>query len=71
MTMIEQKPKTSIADFVRETRAEIAKITWPTQKDIVMTTVMIVVMALITGVCFLGIDTALGFAVSRILGMNS
>ena len=74
MTMIEQKqakPKTSLPEFVRETRAEIAKITWPTRKDIVLTTVMIVALALIAGAVFLAIDTVLGFVISRILGMNS
>ncbi len=71
---IVEKPasaKFDMAVFVRETRQEIAKITWPTRKETLMTTVMIVVMALITGVFFLGIDSALGFIISRILGMNS
>ncbi|MFY9287688.1 MAG: preprotein translocase subunit SecE [Alphaproteobacteria bacterium] len=58
-------------EFVQETNREIKKVTWPTRKETVMTTVMIVVMALITGVFFLAIDSALGFAISRILGMKS
>jgi len=36
-----------------------------------VTTSMIVVLALITGVFFLGIDSALGFVIGRILGMKS
>jgi len=63
--------KTSLTDFVSETRNEIAKVSWPTRKETVMTTVAIVVMALVAGVFFLGVDTALGYVISRVLGMNS
>ncbi|MBV8060354.1 MAG: preprotein translocase subunit SecE [Alphaproteobacteria bacterium] len=63
--------KTSFADFVRETRQEIAKVTWPSQKETLMTTVAIVVMAVAAGVFFLAVDSVLGAVVSRILGMNS
>jgi preprotein translocase subunit SecE len=64
-------PKVSLADFVRETRVEIAKVTWPTRKETLTTTVMIVLMALVTGIFFLAIDSGLGFVISRILGMHS
>ena len=58
-------------EFFRESRQEIAKVTWPTRKETMMTTVMIVVMALIAGVFFLAVDSAVGFSVGKILGMNS
>ncbi len=61
----------NVVEFARETRREIAKVTWPTRKETVVTTVMIVVMALVAGVFFLAVDSALGFAIGRILGMNS
>ena len=64
-------PKTSMADFVRETRQEIAKVTWPTRKETLVTTAMIVVLALLAGVFFLAVDSGLGFVISRILGMNN
>lgn len=66
-----QAKKGGIASFVRETRAEIAKVTWPTRRETMVTTVMIIVMALVTGVFFLAIDSVLGFAIGHILGMNS
>ncbi len=64
------KSRTSIADFIQETRQETAKVTWPSRKETLTTTVMIVVMALVTGVFFLGVDSAIGFIISHILGMN-
>ena len=63
------KPRTGLVDFFRETRREIAKVTWPTQREITVTTILIVGAALIVGVFFLMVDTALGYIVSKILGM--
>jgi preprotein translocase subunit SecE len=64
------KPKGGLAEFTRETRREIGKVTWPTRADITATTIMIIVFALIAGVFFLMVDTALGYVVSRFLGMS-
>lgn len=63
--------KLDIVGFYRETRQEIAKVTWPTRKETVLTTVLVVVMALIAGVFFLAVDSVLGFGISKILGMHS
>ena len=71
MSAEETKSKTSVADFIRETRQEINKVTWPTRRETLMTTTMIVVMALVAGVFFLAVDSGLGFIVSRFLGMQS
>ena len=72
-TNLEQsaKSKFSISEFVLSTRREVAKVTWPTRKETVTTTIMIVVMALIAGVFFLVVDQALGFAIGHILGVAS
>ncbi len=66
-----QKPKLSIMEFARETRREISKVTWPTRKETAVTTALIVLMALIASVFFFGVDSLLGFVISRILGMSS
>lgn len=63
--------KFSMSDFVRETRHEISKVSWPTRKETLTTTVAIVVMALVAGVFFLCVDWALGQVISRVLGMKS
>lgn len=66
-----EKSKSGIADFVRETQREISKVTWPSQKEISVTTLLIVVFAVLMGVFFLVVDSGLGYAVSSILGLNS
>ncbi len=63
--------KSKISEFIRETKREIAKVTWPTRKEIWMTTVLIIVFALMMGVFFLVVDWVLGFTIPRLLGMQS
>jgi preprotein translocase subunit SecE len=63
-------PKFDPVEFARETQREIAKVTWPTRKETVVTTGLIVLMALVAGVFFLGVDSVLGFAISKFLGMR-
>ena len=65
------KPRTGLIEFARETRREISKVTWPTRQETVLTTVYIIVMALIVGMFFFMIDSGLGYAVGSILGMKS
>jgi preprotein translocase subunit SecE len=63
--------KGGFGSFIAETRREIGKVTWPTRKEIMTTTILIVVFALVAGVFFLIVDSILGRVVSYILGMNS
>jgi len=63
--------KTGAMLFVRETQAEIRKVSWPTRKETVQTTIAVVLMALVAGVFFFAVDSGLGYVVSHILGMNS
>ena len=61
----------NIVEFFRETKREVAKVTWPTRKEIVMTTIMIVAMALLAGVFFFIADSVLGYVIGKILGMRA
>ena len=42
--------------FINETRAEIAKVVWPTRREVLMTTVMVFIMATLTAVFFFLVD---------------
>jgi preprotein translocase subunit SecE len=69
--MAKSAAKLRIVTFAQETAREISKVTWPSQREVTMTTVMIVAMALISGLFFFVVDSGVGFAVSKILGMRS
>jgi len=66
----EAKPAFNPVEFARETRIEINKVTWPSRKETMQTTFLVVAMALIAGIILFAIDTGLGFVVSHILGMS-
>ena len=48
--------KTNPLQFVQQTRAEIAKVVWPTRRETLLTTVMVFVMATLTAIFFFLVD---------------
>lgn len=42
--------------FINETRAEIAKVVWPTRREVITTTIMVFIMAVITAIFFSLVD---------------
>jgi preprotein translocase subunit SecE len=62
--------KTSPAQFVREVRQELAKVTWPTRKELVVTTVSVFAMAFVMAVFFFVVDQIIAWIVQVILGFG-
>ena len=60
--------KIGAAEFLRLTRAEIGRITWPTRKETTMTTVMVFVMVAILSLFFFLVDQILSYAIKALLG---
>ena len=58
-------------EFVREVRAEVAKVTWPTRRETAITTVMVFIMATAAGIFFLFADQVIRFVVTLVLGIGS
>jgi preprotein translocase subunit SecE len=54
------------AKFVREVRAEAAKVTWPSRRETSITTLMVVIMAVLTAIFFLLVDQVIGYAVRQL-----
>ena len=63
--------KTNPFQFVQQVRAEMAKVAWPTRKETMITTVMVMIMVVFASVFFLVVDEVLSFAVSYILGIRA
>ena len=62
---------TSPLQFIRQVRQEAAKVSWPSQKELAVSTAMVFVMVFVASLFFLGVDWVLGFFVSFILGLAS
>jgi preprotein translocase subunit SecE len=62
-----QVPKTSPVEFARQVRAETAKVVWPTRRETIMTGVMVLIMASLLGLFFLGVDSFFDAVVRALL----
>lgn len=56
--------KTSPAEFINQVRAEAKKIVWPTGRETVQTTILVLIMTTILSIFFVGVDTVFNFIVS-------
>ena len=56
-------------EFLRQVRAETAKIVWPTRKETLMTAVMVVIMTSLLALFFFGVDSAFSALVQALLGL--
>jgi preprotein translocase subunit SecE len=59
--------RTSPGEFIRQVRAETAKVVWPSNRETMMTAVMVVLMTTILGIFFFGLDTAFSAVVKALL----
>ena len=57
----------SIVGFVQEVRSEASKVTWPTRRELVISTIMVVIMVVVASMFFLGVDAVLKWAVEKVL----
>jgi preprotein translocase subunit SecE len=57
-------------EFLQEVRSEAAKVTWPSRKEVMITTAMVFVMVVLASIFFVLADQVLRFAVGFILGLG-
>jgi preprotein translocase subunit SecE len=57
---------TNPLQFLQQVRAEVAKIVWPSRREVVMTTIMVFIMAALTAVFFSLVDVAIRFGLQTI-----
>jgi len=60
--------KTSPLDFMRQVRQEIGKVTWPTRKETMVTSIMVIILSVIAAIFFLAADGLISFIIGHILG---
>jgi preprotein translocase subunit SecE len=63
--------KTSPAEFVRQVRQEVAKVTWPTRKETSTTTILVFVMVFVAATFFFTVDQGLSWAVRFVLSLGA
>ncbi len=56
--------------FIQEVRQEVAKVTWPTWKEVWVTTLMVILMVTLASLFFLAADQLLGWFINFVLGLG-
>jgi preprotein translocase subunit SecE len=62
--------KTNVVEFVHEVRQELARVSWPTRKETLVTTAMVFAMVFIAAAFFFLIDQALSYGVRVVFGLG-
>lgn len=62
-----EKARVSPIAFFRQVKQEALKVTWPTRKETLMTTLVVFIMAALAAVFFLAVDYSVSHAVRFIL----
>jgi len=59
--------KTSPMQFIQQTRAEIGKVIWPSRREVVLTTVMVLIMTAVMSLFFTLVDMIIRFGLETVL----
>lgn len=60
--------KTTPTQFIAQTRAEIAKVVWPSRREVMLTTIMVFIMAALTATFFSLVDMVIRFGLKLVIG---
>ncbi len=61
--------KTSPGEFIRQVRTEANRISWPSRRETVLTSIMVVIMTLMLGIFFFGVDQFFSWVVKSLLSL--
>lgn len=53
--------------FISQVRSEVGKISWPARREVITTTIMVLVMATLASILFFLVDLAIKTGLSQIL----
>jgi preprotein translocase subunit SecE len=62
-----ERVMTNPFQFLQQTRAEVAKVVWPTRREVLVTTAMVFLMAVVFAIFFFGVDWVIRQALELIL----
>ncbi|MDX2277850.1 MAG: preprotein translocase subunit SecE [Hyphomonadaceae bacterium] len=66
----EPRRKTGLFTFFKEVRAEGRKVTWATRSEVTVSTIMVLMFAVVAAIFFFIVDTVMRLGVGLILGIG-
>ena len=64
-----QMAQTNPLQFIQQVRSEVAKVVWPTRREVLLTTVMVFIMATLTAIFFALVDLGIRSGLQGVLGL--
>ncbi len=61
--------KANPVQFIQQVRSEVAKIVWPSRREVMLTTIMVFIMATLTATFFFIVDSIIRMGLTYILTM--
>lgn len=61
--------RTNPAQFISQVRAEVAKVVWPTRREVMLTTLMVFLLAMVAAVFFFLVDLVIRSGLQGVLGL--
>ncbi len=56
--------------FMREVREEVSKVSWPSRRETIVTTIMVLIMAIAAAIFFMLADQVISKVVKIVLGFG-
>jgi len=63
--------KTNPLAFLRQVRSETSKVTWPSRRETMISTVMVLVMVIFASLFFFAADQLIGWVLSYVLNTGN
>ena len=65
-----EKKMANPLQFMREVREEVSKVSWPSRRETIVTTVMVLIMAIAAAIFFMLADQVISKIVKIVLGFG-
>ncbi|GAB5390217.1 MAG: preprotein translocase subunit SecE [Alphaproteobacteria bacterium] len=62
--------KTSPVEFVRQVKQEGKKVTWPTRKETIQTSIMVAIFVTVIAIYLAGVDAVIQWVIQAILSVG-
>jgi preprotein translocase subunit SecE len=63
--------KTSPFEFMQQVRQEANKVTWPTRKEVGITSMMVVIFMIVSAIFFFAADSVIRWGVQTLLSLGA
>lgn len=58
---------TNPMQFIQQVRSEVSKVVWPTQREVLLTTIMVFILSALTATFFSLVDVAIRYGLTLIV----